>query len=67
MIEVKVQRIGDELGVILPPDVVAQLHIGEGSPLRVLAGTGDAAADRKLELAIGIAERYRNTLRELAK
>lgn len=70
----KVRRIGNPLGVVLPKEVLAKLNVGEGAELTVtdtpdgvaLAG-GDAEFARQMEIMRDIMRRYRNTLRELAK
>ncbi len=70
----KVRRIGNSLGVVLPKDVLAKLNVGEGAQLTV-SETPDGVAltpyddetERQLEIARDIMRRYRNTLRELAK
>jgi len=70
----KVRKIGNSLGVVLPKDVLAKLRVGEGDELSVsetpdgvaLTG-GDAEFARQMEIMRDIMRRYRNTLRELAK
>jgi putative addiction module antidote len=70
----KVRKIGNSLGVVLPKDVLAKLNVGEGAELTV-SDTPDGVAltafddetQRQLEIARDIMRRYRNTLRELAK
>ncbi len=70
----KVRKIGNSLGVVLPKDVLAKLRVGEGDELSVsdtpdgvaLTG-GDAEFTRQMEIMRDIMRRYRNTLRELAK
>ena len=70
----KVRKIGNSLGVVLPKDVLAKLDVGEGAELTV-SDTPDGVAltafddetQRQLEIARDIMRRYRNTLRELAK
>lgn len=70
----KVRRIGNSLGVVLPKEVLAKLNVGEGDTLSV-SDTPDGVAlspyddelNRQLEIARDIMRRYRNTLRELAK
>jgi len=70
----KVRRIGNSLGVVLPKDVLAKLRVSEGDELSVsdtpdgvaLTG-GDAEFARQMEIMRDIMRRYRNTLRELAK
>jgi putative addiction module antidote len=70
----KVRKIGNSLGVVLPKDVLAKLRVGEGDELTVsetregvmLTGFDDEVA-RQVEIMRDIAKRYRNALRELAK
>ncbi len=70
----KVRRIGNSLGVVLPKDVLAQLRVGEGDELSVtetqdgiaLSAFSDEVA-RQVEIMRDLAKRYRNALRELAK
>jgi putative addiction module antidote len=70
----KVRRIGNSLGVVLPKEVLAKLRVGEGDGLSI-SETPDGVAltpyddetERQLEIARDIMRRYRNTLRELAK
>lgn len=75
MIEVKVRRFGNSLGVILPKEVLSQLRSGDGERLFLIEEAGgdyrltayDPAFARKVQKAEDIMNRYRNTLRELAK
>jgi putative addiction module antidote len=75
MQRLKVRKIGNSLGVVLPRDVLARLGVGEGDELILTdAPEGDvriSRADdefaRDMEAAEAIMERYRNTLAELAK
>ncbi|HEX4598286.1 MAG TPA: AbrB/MazE/SpoVT family DNA-binding domain-containing protein [Burkholderiaceae bacterium] len=75
MIEVKVRRFGNSLGVILPKEVLSQLRSGDGERLFLIEEAGgdyrltayDPAFARKVQMAEDIMNRYRNTLRELAK
>jgi len=70
----KVRKIGNSLGVVLPKDVLAKLNVGEGDELTVsdtpdgvaLSGA-DAEFARQMDIMRDIMRRYRNTLRELAK
>lgn len=70
----KVRRIGNSLGVVLPKDVLAKLNVGEGAELSVTE-TPDGVAltaydddfNRQLEAGRRAMQRYRNALRELAK
>lgn len=70
----KVRRIGNSLGVVLPKDVLAKLKVGEGDQLSV-SDTPDGVAlspfDERLQEQIEAGrrgmKRYRNALRELSK
>lgn len=75
MKHLKVRKIGNSLGVVLPKDLLAQLGVGEGDELVVtntpgrelhLAPSNDDFA-RQMAAAEEIMERYKNTLSELAK
>jgi len=70
----KVRKIGNSLGVVLPKDVLAKLNAGEGAELSVtetpdgvaLSAYDDEVA-RQIEIGRDLMKRYRNALRELAK
>ncbi len=74
-LELKLRKIGNSVGVILPKEALAFLKAGDGGTLSVTDaadGTLRMSAtrpevSRQLEVAQGIMSRYRNTLRELAK
>jgi putative addiction module antidote len=70
----KVRRIGNSLGVVLPKDVLSKLRAGEGDLLAVNETVGGVALrpfDERLQEQIDAGrramKRYRNALRELAK
>jgi putative addiction module antidote len=75
MVEVKVRKFGNSLGVILPREVLARLHSGEGGKLFLVESphgdfrltAHDPVFEQKMAKADSIMERYRNTLRQLAK
>jgi antitoxin component of MazEF toxin-antitoxin module len=74
MITIRVQRIGDEVGVILPPDMLAKLHVLEGDSLRVtevpsgfVICSHSPRAARQLEVALEGMDRFAPALQELAK
>lgn len=75
MLEVKVRKFGNSLGVIFPKEVLKRLHSGDGEKLFLVEAPGgdyrltayDPAFEKKLAKADDIMNRYRNTLRELAK
>jgi putative addiction module antidote len=73
-VQLKVRKVGNSLGVILPRDVLARLKVAEGDNLNLIEGPEDyrlSAYDpeisRQVEVGRKIMRRYRNTLRELAK
>lgn len=70
----KIRRIGNSLGVVLPKEVLARLRAGEGDELHIVETPDgielrayDPELERQLEAGRSIAKRYRNALRELAK
>jgi putative addiction module antidote len=72
--QLKVRKVGNSLGVILPREVIARLKVAEGDNLNLTEGPEDyrlSAYDpeiaRQVEAGEKIMRRYRNTLRELAK
>jgi putative addiction module antidote len=70
----KIQKIGNSAGVILPKDLLAELGVEVGGTLSVsrtprgieLAAT-DADFDAQMAAARRVMRRYREALRELAK
>jgi putative addiction module antidote len=74
MIQLKVRRIGNSYGVVLPKEVLSKLGVGENDLLfltRTAQGVALTPYDPNLADAIRVFEegrrRYRNALRELAK
>jgi putative addiction module antidote len=75
MVEIKLRKFGNSLGVILPKEVVSRLNGGDGGKLFLIEEAGgdyrltayDPAFAKKVEKAEDIMNRYRSTLRELAK
>ena len=75
MIQLKVRKIGNSLGVVLPKEVVQALHTAEGEALHLTetAGGGfqltpyDPDFERKMLQVEDIAARYRDTLHALSK
>ena len=70
----KVRKIGNSLGVVLPKDVLAKLNVGEGAELTVIETPDGVALSvyddeiaRQIEIGRDVMKRYRNALRELAK
>ncbi len=75
MVELKIRKFGNSLGVVLPKEVIQRLQAGDGERLFLIeAGDGeyrltpyDPAFEKKMEKAEGIMARYRNTLHALSK
>ena len=75
MVELKVRRFGNSLGVVLPKEVINRLRTDDGERLFLIeeAEGGyrltpyDPAFEKKMKKAEEIMGRYRNTLRALAK
>ncbi len=75
MIALKVRKVGNSLGVVLPKEVVGRLRTGEGQDVFLLEGPNntyrltpfDPAFEKKMAKAEEIMARYRNTLHVLAK
>jgi len=75
VIELKVKKIGNSHGLVLPKEVTAKLNVSEGDSLfltdgvnggwRITAENPDFA--EQMKAAESIIKRYRNTFRELAK
>jgi putative addiction module antidote len=70
----KLRRVGNSLGVVLPKSVLAKLRVGEGDLLSVSDLQGgialrphDARLQEQIEAGRKAMKRYRNALRELAK
>jgi putative addiction module antidote len=75
MIALKVRKVGNSLGLVLPKEVVSRLRTGEGEDVFLLEGPNntyrltpfDPAFEKKMAKAEEIMARYRNTLHVLAK
>ncbi len=75
IIETKVRKIGNSLGIVLPKEAVLALNVEEGASVYLTDGSGksirltanDPAFKQKAEIADSIMRRYRNAFRELAK
>ncbi len=74
MKKLKVRKIGNSLGVVLPKELLAELGVGEGDELvatsaqdGILVGSRSKKFERTMEIAERGMKKYRNTLRELAK
>ena len=75
VVELKVRKFGNSLGVVLPREVINRLQTGDGEPLFLIeAPEGgyrltpyDPQFEKKMAKADDIISRYRNTLHVLAK
>ena len=75
MIEIKVRKFGNSLGVVLPKEVIQRLKTRDGEALFLVEGPHgtyqitpyDPEFEKKMTKADDILRRYRNTLRALAK
>lgn len=75
MLELKIRKIGNSLGVVLPKEAVNRLHAGEGDRLFLMEAPDggyqltpyDPAFEKKMKKASDIIGRYRNTLHALSK
>jgi putative addiction module antidote len=75
MVELKVRKIGNSLGVVLPKEAISRLHAEEGDRLFLVEAPDgayqltpyDPAFEKKMKKAEELIGRYRNTLRALSK
>ncbi|MCY4355115.1 MAG: hypothetical protein OXC09_10100 [Truepera sp.] len=75
MVELKVRKFGNSLGVVLPKEVISRLRTGAGAPLFLIEAPDggyqltpyDPAFAKRMAKTEEIIGRYRNTLHVLAK
>lgn len=74
MSRLKVVKIGNSLGVILPKETAQRLKIAKGDELSCVETSRgielaayDPGFEKKMTVARRVMRRYRNALRELAK
>ena len=75
MVELKVRKFGNSLGVVLPKEVITRLNTRDGAPLYLVETPEggyrlvpcDSTFEAKMAKAEDIISRYRNTLHVLAK
>ena len=78
IVELKLRKVGNSVGVVLPKEAMAKMNVQEGDSvcltdapdgsLRVTPVTeGREQFSRQMAAAEDVIRRYRNTLRELAK
>lgn len=73
-VELKVRKVGNSLGVVLPREVLAHLNVREGDTMTLTEaqdGVRLTASDPEFAKSMAVFEslnrRYRNALRELAR
>ena len=73
-LELKIRKVGNSLGIVLPKEALAHLDVREGDTLtlteaqdgvRITATTPEFS--KTMAVFESLNRRYRNTLRELAK
>lgn len=75
MVELKVRKFGNSLGVVLPKEIIQRLRAGDGERLFLIEAAGgeyrltpyDPEFEKKMAKADEIMARYRNTLHALSK
>jgi putative addiction module antidote len=74
MVALKVSRHGNSLGVTLPKEAAAALHVGPGDTLYLTEAPGgyrvtpyNPTFEHHMAIARDVMKRRRNALRELAK
>jgi putative addiction module antidote len=75
MVELKVRKFGNSLGVVLPKEVINRLQTSDGQPLYLIEAPDgsyqltpyDPVFANKMSKADDIIDRYRNTLHVLSK
>lgn len=75
MIELKVRKIGNSLGVVLPEEVISRLNTQDGAALYLIEApeggyrltSSGPDFEKKMSKAKDIMKRYHNTLRILAQ
>ncbi len=75
MVQLKIRKFGNSLGVVLPKEVIQRLNAGDGEPLFLIESVDgtyqltpyDPAFEKKMAKAEDIIGRYRNALHTLAK
>ena len=75
MVELKVRKVGNSLGVVLPKEIIRLLQTGDGERLFLIELTDgdyrltacDPGFEKRMKKAEGITGRYRNTLQALSR
>jgi len=73
-VELKIRKVGNSLGIVLPKEVLSHLNVEEGDTMTLTEsqdGVRLTASNPEFAKTMAVFEslnrRYRNTLRELAK
>ncbi len=74
VLELKLRKVGNSVGLVLPKQALAHLKAGEGDTVCLTEGadgsmrmTANPEVSKQMEVVKSLMHRYRNTLRELAK
>ncbi|MBK9252563.1 MAG: AbrB family transcriptional regulator [Proteobacteria bacterium] len=75
MVTLKVRKVGNSLGLVLPKEVIGRLRTAEGEEVFLVEGPNntyrltpfDPDFEKKMSKAEEIMTRYRNTLHVLSK
>lgn len=75
VLELKLRKVGNSVGLILPKEALAHLKVAEGDSVSVTEGPDGSLrlapttseVSRQMEAVQDVMQRYRHTLRELAK
>jgi len=74
MLEIRVRKVGNSLGLILPAEAARSLGVSAGdrlfltqSPQGYRLSAFDPDFDRQVKAAKSVGKRYRNALRKLAR
>lgn len=75
MLELKIRKVGNSLGVVLPKQAISRLQAAEGGRIFLVEAPDgayqmtpyDPSFEKKMQKAEDIIARYRNTLHVLAK
>ena len=75
VLELKLRKIGNSVGIVLPKEALAHLKVEEGDTVSVTEASDcslrisphSAEVAQQMSVVQDVMKRYRNTLRELAK
>ena len=74
VLELKLRKVGNSVGLVLPKQALAHFKAGEGDTLCLTESTdgsmrltANPEVAKQMEVVKSLMHRYRNTLRELAK